>query len=131
MDSEVMCVITRFEVRSITALVRLYRSFRRIKAHSKNIEGLIATRFLIEGPRTCITLSLWKNGGAILQFNTRVVAHVQAANACFRDLDRGNGRAHLWSAQFKLFAVSPHNLNWDGVEVTSPQPTLAPEHPHL
>ena len=116
-ESDVACVITRFEVRSTWRLLRLYWSFRRVRAQSRRIPGLLAALFLVENRRTCYTLSLWRNEAAILQFNTHVVAHVHAANACFRHLARVDRRPLLWSAQFKLFAVSPNNLRWRGVDV--------------
>lgn len=118
-ESDVACVITRFEVRSTVALLRFYWSFRRVRAQSRRIPGLLASLFLIENRRTCYTLSLWQDEAAILRFNTQVVAHVHAANACFRDLATVDRRALLWSAQFKLFAVSPNNLRWRGVDVMS------------
>ena len=116
-DSDVMCVVTRFEVRSVWSLVRFYWLFRQVRAQSRGVPGLLASLFLIENRSTCYTLSLWRNEGAILRFNTEVDAHVHAANACFRDLAVSNRRPRLWSAQFRLFAVSSTNLRWEGVDV--------------
>ena len=44
------------------------------------------TLFLFEDSRTCYTLSLWRDEAAIVNFNTRVHAHIAAANWAFRDL---------------------------------------------
>lgn len=125
-DSDVMCVITRFQVRSVWGLLRFYRSFRHVRAESRDVSGLIASLFLVENLHTCYTLSIWRDETAILQFNTRVVAHVHAANACFGDLDIVDRRPRLWSAQFRLFAVSSTNLRWQGVDLTSAPGRTAP-----
>ena len=116
-ESDVTCVMTRFEVRSTWALLRFYWLFRQVRAGSRGIPGLLASLFLIENRRTCYTLSLWRDDAAILQFNNHVVAHVHAANSCFRHLAKVDQRPRLWSAQFKLFAVSSTNLQWQGVDV--------------
>ena len=107
------CVLTRFQVRSPLALLRFFRAFRRIRNDARKIDGHILSLFVVESPRCCYTLSLWRDAEAILAFNTSVHSHVQAANACFRDLQFGPGGAMLWSAEFSLSAVSPYNLRWD------------------
>jgi hypothetical protein len=111
-NTNITCVITRFQVRSPLALLRCYRSFRRVRAHSKDVRGLMATVFAIESPRVCYTLSMWQDEAAILQFNTTVLEHVRAANGCFRDLDRNGGKPMLWSARFRLSSVSAFNRSW-------------------
>lgn len=116
-DTDVVCVLTRFHVRSLRALLRCYLRFRTVRSASRGIPGLIASLFLIENLRTCYTLSLWKNESAILEFNTKVVSHIRAANSCFADLVEGTAGPELWSAQFRLDAVS-NNLRWSGVEVS-------------
>ena len=116
-DTNVSCLITRFEVRSILDIFRFYLLFRRIRARSKHITGLIATVFLVENPRTCYTLSIWRDKEAILEFNTSVLDHIVAANWSIRRLRRVASGVLLWSAQFRLSAVSQHNLNWEGVDV--------------
>lgn len=129
-DTQIACVITRFRVRSIGALWRFYRSYRRVRAHSRRVSGLLTTRFLIEDWHTCYTLSLWRDDDAILEFNGSVLAHIDAANRCFRDLEFGPHGPQLWSAQFRLWAVSQANLRWDGVDLPSAartrRSTLAP-----
>jgi hypothetical protein len=112
------CTLTRFRVTSLLGLLRAYWSFRRVRAEAKKVPGLLATLFLIEDRHTFYTLSLWAEPRAILEFNTVVRAHVWAANGCFRDLEFQGDLPQLWSAQFRLSAISPHNLQWAGVDLT-------------
>jgi hypothetical protein len=111
-DSAVSCVITRFAVRSPWSLLRFYLMYRAVRREAKTIPGVLTTAFLIEGPHTCYTLSLFKDAEAIGEFNSTVRAHIAAANGSFRHLQLASGRPHLWSAQFQLAGVSPFNLRW-------------------
>lgn len=120
-DTTVSCVLTRFRLRSAWSLVPFYIAFRRIRRESQKIAGLLQSLFLIEDLRTCYTLSIWKNDCAIVDFG-RVRSHIEAANSAFgptyrRDLER----PEIWSAQFRLWAVSSHNMNWEGFDL---QPVL-------
>jgi hypothetical protein len=118
--TDVTCVLTRFELRSPFALLRFYYLFRRVhKEATFKAKGLIASEFLVQGMRTCYTLSLWNDARSILQFNTHVRSHVQAANFCFRDLKVHESGPALWSAQFQLTAVSPHNLRWRDIDFSA------------
>lgn len=111
-NTEIVCLMTRFEVRSLQGMLRLYRSFRRVREASRRQPGLIATKFLMESLRTCYTVSFWQNEAAIWHFNTHCVEHIEAANRCFRDLRRSDGKVCLWSAKFRLSALSHFNTNW-------------------
>jgi len=104
--------MTRFEVRSLRGLLRLYRLFRQVRAASRQQPGLIASRFFLEGLRACYTVSFWQNEAAIWHFNTHCVEHIEAANRCFRHLRRRDGKVCLWSAKFHLSALSHFNANW-------------------
>jgi hypothetical protein len=117
-DSNISCVITRFRLRSTWSLLRFYRSYRRIRREADGLVGLLASAFLVENPRTCYTLSLWRDAGAIIEFNS-LRTHIVAANQSFHELRIDSVGPQLWSAQFRLYAVSPHNLRWDGVDVTT------------
>jgi hypothetical protein len=116
-ETPVSCILTRFRLRSAFALPRFYRAYRRIKADASKVDGLVASLFVIEDLRTCYTLSIWRNPRAIIKFNSSVPAHIHAANRCFRDLVMGPDGPQLWSAEFRLWAVSPNNLRWDGLEL--------------
>jgi len=119
-DSRVTCVITRFQLRSIVDLIRLYRLYRRVRRDARQrCSGLLHAGFLVEGPRTFYSFTLWRDDAAILQFGTVVDSHVRVAGrglgATFR---RDLGRAEVWSTQWDLSAVS-ENLNWEEVNLRS------------
>jgi hypothetical protein len=111
-DTAVSCVLTRFNVRSLWSLIRFYLAYRAIKYEAQSIPGLLVTAFLIEGPRTCCTLSIFSNPEAIGDFNVKIRSHITAANASFRHLRFASGRPQLWSAQFHLAAISSKNFRW-------------------
>jgi hypothetical protein len=120
-DTKVSCVLTRFRLRSAWSLLPFYLAFRRIRRESREIGGLLQSLFLIEDWRTCYTLSMWANDCAIVDFG-RVRAHIDAANSAFGPTyRRDTQRSEIWSAQFRLWAVSSHNMNWDGFDL---QPIL-------
>jgi hypothetical protein len=118
-DSSVLCVITRFELKSRWAVLRTFLLFRRVRREARSVEGSIASLFVVERPRTCFTISLWRDADSILRFNSEAYAHVQAANFCFRDLVRDESGVRLWSGEFRLCAMSPHNFRWTGIDFRS------------
>jgi hypothetical protein len=118
-ETAVSCHLTRFRVRSALNLLRFYLLFRRIRDASREIQGLITTVFVVENYRTFYILSLWANVDAILEFNARVMDHIASANWSMRRLARVDSGPLLWSAQFRLSAVSPHNFRWEGVDIES------------
>ncbi len=116
-DCRVACVFTRFRLRHWWSLPFFYLAFRRVRRHSQSVRGLLRASFLVEGPRTCCTLSLWRDDRAIIDFGTRVKAHIDAANWAFgptyrRDLKR----PEIFSVQWRLWGVS-HNLNWGSLDL--------------
>ena len=113
----VSCLMTRFRVRSVWGLLRLYRHYRKIRKAASSIDGLMCNLFLIEDSRTCFTVSFWKDAEAILEFNGTVREHLDAANSCTRYLEWSETGPTLWSAQFRLSAISPHNLRWNDFDV--------------
>lgn len=117
-DTSVSCVLTRFQLRSVWSLIPFYIAFRRVRRSARDISGLLHAGFLVENLHTCYTMSLWKDDCAILDFSTRVHAHVRAANSAFGPTYRSDlKRAEIWSAQFRLWAVSEHNLQWEGLDL--------------
>lgn len=114
----VSCILTRFHLRSPFSLPLFYFAFRRVRRQAREkVPGLISAVFLVEGPRTCHTLSMWTDERAILEFGARVGTHVSAANWSFGRIFRKDlRRPELWSVQWRLLAVS-HNLNWEGVDL--------------
>ncbi len=135
-DSSVVCVITRFGVKGLLALLRTYLDYRRIaaEAHQAGVSGLIRSAFLLEGPRTCYVVSLWSSYSAIPYFGTRAPSHVTAARSAFGRFRRAaKGGPELWSTKWRLTSVS-NNLSWsdfdlrdwlDGSRASAVQPTGA------
>lgn len=106
------CVVTRFRTRSVIETMRMYWRYRAVRKQALESPGLLATTFLLESPRIFVTLSIWRDDRAIVDFMTTGVAHVDAANAYFRRNRVRRGPPEVWSAQFRLSAVSPYNLRW-------------------
>jgi hypothetical protein len=116
-DTSLSCVLTRFRLNSPLSLIGFYLAFRRVRQASRDIDGLLQALFLVEDLRTCYTLSIWKDELAIVDFGN-VRAHVDAANSAFNPTYRRDlKRAEIWSAQFRLWGVSDHNLNWEGFDL--------------
>jgi hypothetical protein len=116
-DTTVSCVMTRFRLRSPWSLIPFYLAFRRVRRSSRSVPGLLKALFLIEDWRTCYTFSVWKNDCAIVEFGS-IQAHIVAANSAFRPTWRKDlHRAEIWSAQFRLWAISAHNVAWEGLDL--------------
>jgi hypothetical protein len=114
--SDHSCIITRFQLNSPIHLARFYLAFRRIRRDAERISGFLRSAFLVENIHTCYTLSFWENERAILEFSS-VHSHIRAANSSFRATYRRDLNRHeIWSAQFRLWAISAHNRNWDGLK---------------
>jgi hypothetical protein len=116
-DTPISCVLSRFELRSYWSVIPFYLAFRRIQKAARGIDGLMHAVLLFEGLRTCYTLSFWRDDWSIVEFG-RVRAHIDAANSAFDSTYRDDlKRAEIWSAQFRLWAVSCHNMNWDQLDL--------------
>lgn len=116
-DCRVACVFTRFRLRHWWSLPFFYLAFRRVRRHSRRVDGLLRASFLVDDLHTCCTLSIWRDDRAIVDFSTHVRAHVDAANYAFgptfrRDLQR----PEIFSVQWRLWGVS-HNLNWGDLDL--------------
>jgi len=116
-DTPVSCVLTRFRLNSPLSILPFYLAFRRIRRDARVVGGLLKATFLLEGARTCYTLSLWKDDWSIVEFG-RIQAHIHAANSAFgATYRRDANRSEIWSAQFRLWAVSAHNLDWKNLDM--------------
>jgi len=116
-DTNISCVFTRFRLRSCLSMIPFYLAFRRVRNDARKNYGLLVAAFLVENLHTCYTFSLWKEDRAIAEFGA-VRSHVAAANSAFGPTYRPDvNRAEIWSAQFRLWALSRHNLIWDGLEL--------------
>lgn len=120
-DVPVVCVLTRFGLRSARDLMPTYRDYRRIMREVARSQpaGLLRSAFLVENPTTCYSLSFWSGEDAIAHFGTDIGEHVSAARRAFGrlrfDAERG---PELWSTKWRLTSVS-NNLNWDDFDLRS------------
>lgn len=118
-DTKVSCVLTRFHLRSRWFLIPFYLAFRRVRRDARNQSGLLKAVFLVEDLHTCYTLSLWKDDWAIVQFGN-LQSHVHAANVAIGySCGRKRRKVEIWSAQFRLWAISSYNLRWEGLDLHS------------
>ncbi len=118
-ESTVVCVVTRFGLKSILDLLATYRDYRRViaQARSSNPSGLLRSAFLIEDRRTCYVLSIWGSYEAIPDFGTATPLHVDAARRLFgRSRPGAKGGPELWSTKWRLTSVS-NNLTWDDFDL--------------
>lgn len=119
-DTPVSCVLTRFRLRSAWSLLHFYLAFRRIRREASSLGGLLHSALLVEDLHTCYTFSLWANEEAIVDFGTRVKSHITAANSSFSHVHyHVGGRPEIWSAQFRLWGVSCHNMMWKELDLES------------
>jgi hypothetical protein len=118
-DVPVTCVITRFGLRGAHHLLPTWRSYHDVTRETRRsgTPGLLRSAFLVEDPKTCYSLSLWRDPAAIPWFGTNVPAHVDAARQVFGRLafDPETG-PELWSTRWRLVAVS-NNLRWNGFDL--------------
>lgn len=118
-DSSIVCVVTRFRLRSARYLLPSYRDYRRVlrAARRSRTPGLLRAAFLIESPTTWYSLSIWSDEKAIAHFGTAVPGHVQAADRVFGRLGYGGGsEPEIWSTKWRLRSVSG-NLKWEGLDL--------------
>lgn len=116
-DVPIVCVVTRFGLRSPRYLLPMYLDFRSIRRDANSVPGLLQSAFLIENPNTCYTFSLWRSWDAIPNFGTRVPAHVDVARkAFFRSINERERRPEIWSTKWRLMSVS-NNLNWSDFDL--------------
>lgn len=117
----VLCVMTRFGLRSPLDLLPAYLYYRRVirQAKASPTAGLLRAAFLVSFPRDALTLSVWSSKGAIPWFGTNAPFHVEAARRIFRRLrTSADGGPELWSTKWMLTSVS-NNLNWDDFDLRS------------
>jgi hypothetical protein len=113
-DVPILCVVTRFGLRSPHHMLPTYLDYRTVmrEVQSTGTPGLLRSAFLIESPTACYSLSLWSNWDAIPRFGTNVPYHVRAGNRIFGRLAITKERGfEIWSTKWKLVSVS-NNLNW-------------------
>jgi hypothetical protein len=108
----IMCVLTRFGLRSPLYLLPTYLDYRYTMKQAARTPGLLRAAFLIENLTTCYSLSIWSSYDDIPVFGGNVPYHVDAARNVFRRLlMRQPGVPELWSTKWQLTTVS-NNVNW-------------------
>lgn len=110
----ILCVITRFGLRSARYLLPMYLDYRHIIAdiESTQTPGLLRSAFLIENPTTCYNLSVWTGLDDVPRFGTNIPYHVNAARRAFGRVSFQKDRGpEVWSTKWRLMSVS-NNLNW-------------------
>lgn len=110
----IVCVITRFGLRSAHFLLPTYLDYWRVVREAAHTPGLLRSALLVENPTTVYSLSIWASSEAIPQFGTNVPYHVHAARSVFGRLPKNqSGRPEIWSTKWRLDSVS-NNLAWAG-----------------
>jgi hypothetical protein len=118
-NCQVTAVVTRFRLRSSLWLPLFFLAFRRVYKEARlKIPGLIEAAFLIQAPRTCYVFSMWTDENAIIQFGTKILAHISAGNWSMQHIFRRDQTTapEIWSVQWALRGTSS-NLNWEGVDL--------------
>src|SRR5215213_7302493 len=116
-DVPIICVMTRFGLRSPLALVHTYLAYRHTVTQAIKTPGLLRSAFLLESPTICYSLSIWSSSAAIPVFGTNVPYHVDAARSIFGRLVWNKQRGpELWSTKWRLTTVS-NNLNWEDFDL--------------
>jgi hypothetical protein len=101
-DVPILCIITRFQLRSVRYLLPTYIGYLKVIKQTKltGNSGLLRSAFLIENLRICYSFSIWSIWEDIPCFGSKVTKHVEAArkvfdNTFFRS-DRG---PEIWSTK--------------------------------
>jgi hypothetical protein len=118
-DVPVVCVITRFGLRSPISFLPTFSDYRRVvrEARGSRTPGLLTSALLVENPTTLYSMSIWRNAEAIPRFGTKVPIHAEAARRTFGRVSFDPGRGpELWATKWRLVSVS-NNLNWDGFDL--------------
>jgi hypothetical protein len=116
MDTDLCCVLTRFQFRSTPHLLSMRRRYRRVAADAERLEvpGLRQSVLLLESPTACFSLSIW-DGLPLLSAN--VPSHIHAANSIFGSLAHDDAGPQLWSTTWRLTSMS-NNRNWPGCDLS-------------
>lgn len=113
-----MCITTRFQLKHVWTLASMYLLYQRMRRPLRTTPGLIRYAFLIQSPTVCYTFSVWESEAAFVTFSN-VPSHLDAVRYAKRACD------DIWSAYWRLDAVSKHAQHWQGAP---PWPPLVP-HP--
>lgn len=102
-----MCVTTRFRLKHLWTLVPMYLTYRRMHHDLAVAPGLIRHAFLVQSPWACCTFSIWASEEALRSFANNSM-HLRAVRRAKRWC------CGIWSAYWRLDAVSRFSTQWDG-----------------
>lgn len=102
-----ICVMTRFRLNHVWDLASMYLALQAMRGDVDAAPGLVRHALVVEGPRTCYTLSLWESEAALEQF-----ANVRSHIAALRRAQRWC--SDIWSGYWQLDAVSRSAEQWPG-----------------
>jgi hypothetical protein len=102
-----VCVTTRFRLRSPWSLLAMYRAYRCMQRDLETAPGLLRHAFLIQSPVAVCTLSVWASQEALDRFAS-ARSHVAAVRCAKREC------REIWSAYWRLDAVSGYAHAWTG-----------------
>jgi heme-degrading monooxygenase HmoA len=105
MEAYMYCVTTRFRLKHFWQMVFMYLAYWRMQRDIRAAPGLIRHAFLLEGPRTCCTFSIWASEAAIRDFSN-VLSHLAALRKS-KQMCRD-----IWSAYWQLDMVSKYASSW-------------------
>jgi|1186.fasta_scaffold00025_3 hypothetical protein len=120
-ESDVVCVLTRFGLRRRRDMVAIRRDYRSVLAAIEGAGGLglLRSALLFENAQSVFSLSIWRSRDAIPWFGTEIPEHVEAARRVFSRVKYKAGRGpEMWSTKWRLESVS-NNLNWDTFDLSS------------
>ncbi len=115
-----MCVTTRFRLKHFWMLLPMYLTYRRLRSDLTSAPGLIRYAFLLQSPVACCTFSIWESQEDIITFSN-VPNHIRGV--------RGAGRwcRAIWSAYWRIDAVSMHANQWPGPGGQGQWPPFIPD----
>lgn len=115
LDTDMRCVLTRFQFKSTSGLLRMRRRFLQVTADAQRLDvpGLRQSALLIESPKACFSLSIWDG---LPLFSAHVQSHIDAANSVFGSLGFDDAGPQLWSTEWRLASIS-NNRNWPGLDL--------------
>lgn len=119
-DSEMVCVVTHFRLKSIRHLRSTYRDYGRVLRAAENVQalGLLTSAFLLESPTSCYIVSIWTDvEETLVNFRTTVPVHNEARRNLLRGIAvHPEHGPEFWSTTWRLIAVS-NNLNWNDFDL--------------
>lgn len=116
-STDVVIILTRFQVRTWLGLVATWIDARRLQNRMKCVPGLLKSTFVVESAHSALAISIWEHESFLAQFGAEQPFHVLVANAILPRLAYGSdSKPQIWSIRAQPIAVS-NNLNWDDLHL--------------